>query len=437
VPSSKSETAFFQLRPLEVFGRDALRAVPELQKSDLSRLNRIIGFLSGELSNAEDRITTLESATAELSSITGGTAIADTHAVRLSTLATASDAGSLFWETDRTVLYQVQYVSGVKKWVYVLGDYRAALASRPTDLATPATTDDGFLFQATDGPAAVLASVPGYTYKWNGATGTWIILEPYSPRVIVEKIAGSASVAQFRANGTVSTPTAVQSGEELGLVSMRGYGTTKYPASSSVRIVAVASETFTDAHGGADLVFYTTPKLTVTPFPRFTITSEGAVGVNITTPTAMMDVVGVLRARSCTWAAPTDGEGIEVNYNSSVGYVDCYDRVGATHKPLRINAIHIILNDSAAGNVLIKTTTNNASGGALQVNGDVTPNTDYNASLGTAGCQWEHLRLHGSLYSQGTAGITHVVPLYKLTSGGTNGSITFVGGIPTAYVDPT
>lgn len=35
------------------------------------------------------------------------------------------------------------------------------------------------------------------------------------------------------------------------------------------------------------------------------------------------------------------------------------------------------------------------------------------------------------------AGITHVLPVGKLTPTGTNGSITYVGGIPTSFVDPT
>ena len=37
----------------------------------------------------------------------------------------------------------------------------------------------------------------------------------------------------------------------------------------------------------------------------------------------------------------------------------------------------------------------------------------------------------------GTDGITQVVALAKLTAEGTDGSITFTGGIPTAYTAPT
>jgi hypothetical protein len=82
--------------------------------------------------------------------------------------------GTWFWETDRTVLYQVRVVPVVPatvpptsepQWVYVLGTMEAPLASRPTDLGP---YDAGFQFAATD---------TGQLYYWDGAV--WVDITPY------------------------------------------------------------------------------------------------------------------------------------------------------------------------------------------------------------------------------------------------------------------
>src|SRR5436309_752675 len=70
----------------------------------------------------------------------------DSHANRLANYV-ATTIGSLFWETDRTILYVVKNNSGTLVWEYTAGTMLAAIASRPADLGT---TDAGFLFYATD-----------------------------------------------------------------------------------------------------------------------------------------------------------------------------------------------------------------------------------------------------------------------------------------------
>ncbi len=73
--------------------------------------------------------------------------------------------GTWFWETDRTVLYQVRIVSSEPRWVYVLGTMEAPLASRPTDLGP---YDAGFQFASTD---------TGQLYYWDGAV--WVDITAY------------------------------------------------------------------------------------------------------------------------------------------------------------------------------------------------------------------------------------------------------------------
>lgn len=79
--------------------------------------------------------------------------IQDTHANRLANFpAASSPKGTLFWETDRTVLY----INTGTAWTYRLGIMRAAYASRPTDLGA---NDSDFKFYATDRTI---------TYRWSG-----------------------------------------------------------------------------------------------------------------------------------------------------------------------------------------------------------------------------------------------------------------------------
>ena len=77
--------------------------------------------------------------------------IFDTHANRLANYPAANYvAGSqLFYETDRTVLYIVDTISGTNQWIYLSGvmeDADAGLANLPNDLTSH---DSGFLYRST------------------------------------------------------------------------------------------------------------------------------------------------------------------------------------------------------------------------------------------------------------------------------------------------
>jgi len=67
--------------------------------------------------------------------------------------------GTWFYETDRTVLYQVRIISDEPQWVYVAGTMRGlAVTDKPTDLSV---YDTGFLFYAAD---------YAHTWRWTGST---------------------------------------------------------------------------------------------------------------------------------------------------------------------------------------------------------------------------------------------------------------------------
>jgi len=93
-----------------------------------------------------------------------------THAERLALAEPANyRPGTLYWEEDRTVLYQVRIdAAGEPQWVYVLGTMEAPLASRPADLGP---YDAGFQFAATD---------TGQLYVWDGTAWVDVSRYPYA-----------------------------------------------------------------------------------------------------------------------------------------------------------------------------------------------------------------------------------------------------------------
>lgn len=131
----------------------------------------------------------------------------------------------------------------------------------------------------------------------------------------------------------------------------------------------------------------------------------GNVGINDTSPTAQLDVGGVIRATG--FSTPADGVGVEMGYTNGLGRILCYDRSSSTYSPMAVNASVLYLNYTApTGHVLIKTTTDNASGGVLQVKGDITPNVDQGGDLGTTGVQWDDIRWKGNLIQNSTTRIS-------------------------------
>lgn len=85
-----------------------------------------------------------------------------THAARLTQLTGDLAEGTLYFETDRTVVYQLRKLSNVLTWVWVAGAMSGLLAARPADLGT---NDTGFIFNSTD----------ALDYRWSGAA--WVALD--------------------------------------------------------------------------------------------------------------------------------------------------------------------------------------------------------------------------------------------------------------------
>ncbi len=87
----------------------------------------------------------------------------DTHANRLAIYNPNNyNVGRQFFESDRTVLYVLEVISGSKVWRFVAGAYVSTFANRPADLGV---NDSSFLFYATDTDAL---------YLWDGTIWNFI-----------------------------------------------------------------------------------------------------------------------------------------------------------------------------------------------------------------------------------------------------------------------
>lgn len=112
-------------------------------------LNKLIAQLApmirSELQAGGDAPLNLQSL---LPSQGNGQILEDTHANRLTLYPpTNYPVGTVFFETDRLIVYVVYSSSGSLVWKYVAGEYYDTFAARPTDLTT---NDIGYLYIPTE-----------------------------------------------------------------------------------------------------------------------------------------------------------------------------------------------------------------------------------------------------------------------------------------------
>lgn len=83
-----------------------------------------------------------------------------------------------------------------------------------------------------------------------------------------------------RSRGTFAAPTAVQSGDMLGIYAITGFGSTVYPSAAPAGYAAFATETFTDAAKGSKLRFRITPNGTLTHRFAMDLDQDGGLVLN-------------------------------------------------------------------------------------------------------------------------------------------------------------
>ncbi|MBY0565489.1 MAG: DUF2793 domain-containing protein [Hyphomonadaceae bacterium] len=120
-------------------------------------------------------------------------------------------------------------------------------------------------------------------------------------RILTDIFGANAQFSFRRANGTPAAPSALLANDQIALFAAFGYGATGYSAAARARMDYVASENWSDAAQGTDLVWYNTPNGSTTLTERLRIRQNGEIAVNANA-NVIADGAGHLRLRSYTVA---------------------------------------------------------------------------------------------------------------------------------------
>lgn len=160
----------------------------------------------------------------------------DTHSNRLTLYPPGNYAvGTVFYETDRTVLYAIVLSSGVLVWQYIGGTYTTTHTNRPVDLST---TDTGFLLQIT---------TQAHLCMWRGAS--WIITDAGGGYIVDSPFALLALGWQL-CDGTVTDYLTI-SGADLALTAFTTPDEVTAPSGVYHKSIAVYTGTINAASSGS------------------------------------------------------------------------------------------------------------------------------------------------------------------------------------------
>ena len=129
--------------------------------------------------------------------------------------------------------------------------------------------------------SASLGGTPGTPYNCMNSqwvpTGNIVASNVGTSPLFIADVVGSATPALItrRANGTQSSPSAIQSGDIFGVFGGRGYMATGYSGVSRADVQFWATENWTDSANGARIVFATTANGAAARTSRWYIDQDG------------------------------------------------------------------------------------------------------------------------------------------------------------------
>ncbi|MNK12013.1 hypothetical protein D3C87_300690 [compost metagenome] len=100
----------------------------------------------------------------------------------------------------------------------------------------------------------------------------------------------AAGIEFKRSRGTAASPSAVLSGDSLGMIYGRGYGATGYASASRVRLTMYAGENWTDTAQGSGFLFETTASGTTSRSEKMRLDPSGYLGIGTLTPQGHLHV---------------------------------------------------------------------------------------------------------------------------------------------------
>lgn len=122
-------------------------------------------------------------------------------------------------------------------------------------------------------------------------TGAKLMTSSANNATVLRNASAVGANIQFQnSGGSTTSPTATQSGDRIGTITLQGMGAT-VRGNPSVRIRGIAEENFSDTSKAAKLCFETTATTTATSTERMCIAGNGRVGVNVSTPLQRLHVL--------------------------------------------------------------------------------------------------------------------------------------------------
>ncbi len=176
----------------------------------------------------------------------------------------------------------------------------------------------------------------GNSVLYQSPTNAYLGVNTTAPLAPFHVVAGSAPAAFFdvysptltalpvvyrAARGTPTAPSAVQTGDILGGLAVRGFGASVFSAGGRGQVAFLAAENWTDTAQGTALVFKTNPTGTAgAPVERLRVTPAGNVGIGTTTPGQLLSVAGSIESTTGGFKFP-DGtlQTTAATVNSSLG----------------------------------------------------------------------------------------------------------------------
>lgn len=167
---------------------------------------------------------------------------------------------------------------------------------------------------------------------------------------------GIGATSGFRAQksrGTFASPTAVQSGDNLGIFGATGYGTTGFATAGSCALMQIiAEETFSDTAAGSRLVFSTTANTTVVRTERMRINNTGRILMGTTTDDGLngLQVAGGVSIQGSQTSKTRVATATPVTVSATTDYgVFCKLSVAgavAVGLPVAVNGQEFIIKDA-------------------------------------------------------------------------------------------
>lgn len=272
------------------------------------------------------------------------------------------------------------------------------------------TTAPNYLLSVSNNTAALPVGNTGTVAQFGTVNGT-------NTRVLLDAFAAAGALDLRRADTTAASPSAVQSGENIGQITWFGYGTTGYSASGRALIRGFADQNWTDSAQGTDMTFATTPDGSTTAAEIMRITAGGNVGIGTTNPQK-----NVTTRKALIVSDLVNDAGIEV-WGSASGKLDLESVGGSSYignlgpsggaTNLLAGAATTVMTLLGSGHVGINTT---SPGYPLDVRGGTALNTCYYA-LSFGGPSGSYCQNAGNAPSSNGCGIVSIQAAATIIAG--------------------